>query len=266
MSNEEDTKPKEGALRGWSIKGAEMFGVSLIAAALTFAATARNGDIVAWLEKHKGEDAKDFRAPPAFSDVPAESLVFLTAQITNAGKTSIGEQDARWTLTIRGPAGTKLARVGDVKPSSRRMVVVPQDSPSTDKITIQLGCLEPRDFLDVPLALAPAPVDSYPDLKFETSLVGLSDPISKYGSPALAAGAKMLPFLFVFLYALLMYEAIRDRHDPKKGPKFLEKVQHWRARLAGKAVLGLFMAFFVAGCFALGFGWVAATLWQIGVL
>ncbi len=245
-------------------------GVSVGTAILVFLIIGRNGDLVAWTSErtpiYPSEQTKNLPLPLFLSQMPVKSLTFVNIQISNAGKVAIGRQEERWTFRIMGPSEATLMLVGEPQRSSKRLVVSPAENPAGNIVAVQVGSLEPREFFDVRLIVVNASDASTPSLHVSTSLAGLPEPILTDASPEERAGSKLDPWLWAVLFAALMCEAIADRNDPEKGPQMFREWKDWRARLVGKAVLGVFISGFVSLFLSLTIGWIAVTLWRLKIL
>ena len=253
------------ALRWWK-EGAIASVLSIAVAILVYLVIGRNGDLVAWYQRtpiYPSQQTKDLSLPLFLSETPVKSLTFVNMQISNSGKATIGRQEEPWTFRVTGPPEAKLVLVGELRRSSNRLVLSPTQSSAANVVAVNIGALEPREFFEVRFIIANA---SNPSFQVGTSLRGLPDPIQTDASPVERAAAKLAPWFWAALFALLMYEAIANRHAPEKGPGMLREVKDWRLRLAGQAVLGILMSGLVAIFFAFAIGWIAVTLWQWGFL
>lgn len=257
-------------VRDWWKEGLIAIGTSLAVAALVYLATGRNGDLVAWVSQqtaiYPSDQTNNLPLPLTLSQTVVESLTFVKMQVSNAGKASIGTQEGTWTLSITGAAGTTLVSVGDALRSSDRIVVTPAPSPSTNTIVFRVGLLEPREFFETRFIVANAPPGRFLAFQVDTSLKGLPPPILADSAPEKRAARKVVPWIWGALFALLILEAIRDRHHPEKGPGIVRDVSDWRLRLIVRAVIGIFLSAAASWMIAEGIGWTAIKLWRMGVL
>ena len=253
---------------GWWKGGAVALALSVALAVLVYLVTGRNGDLIAWPSErtkiYPSPQTKDLSLPLSLSQPAVKSLVFVSMQISNAGKAPIGTQEQPWILRIAGPPEAKLVLVGEPHRSSRRLVVSPEDSAAANTVAVRVGSLEPREFFDVRFIVANASDVSNPSFQVSTSLRGLPDPILTHSSPAERAAQKLAPWFWALCFAILMYEAIVDRYHPESGPQMLQGVKDWRLRLAGRAMLGVFLSGAASIFLAIGIGWIAVTLWRLG--
>ncbi len=254
----------------WLKRGAIAFGLTVIVGILVYLVTGRNGDLVAWLSEstpiYPSEQTNNLTLPLYLSGKPVKSLTFVSMRISNGGKLAIGSQEQRWIFHVTGPREAMLRLIGEPHGSSKRLVLSQANSPAANAVDVQIGSLEPREFFDIHFIVANAS-DPYPRLSASTTLQGLPEPIVTDSSPAESAGAKLAPYFWGTLYLLLIVGLIVNRHRQDTAyPEILQKIQDWRLRLAAQAVLGVVTSGVVAGVLALAIGWIAATLWRLGVV
>ena len=243
---------------------------SVIVAVLVYLATGRNGDLIAWPSErtplYPSEQTKNLSLPLLLSHTPAKTLTFVNMNISNAGKATIGEQKEPWTLYIAGPPEATIVLLGQPYSSSKRLMVSPAQGSAANTITVQVGSFEPREFFDLRFLVANAPQPSDPRFEVTTSLGGLPRPILTDSSPSDRISHKLLGWLWVMFFGLLMFEAVKDRHAPEKGPGIFREVMDWRRRLVGRTILGAVLAAFAAVFASQFMGSAIAGLWRMGLL
>jgi hypothetical protein len=196
---------------------------------------------------------------------PVQSLSFINFRISNAGKVEIGSQDKQWTFQITGPREAILSIIGEPLPSSKRLVVKVEQRSGMDRIAVQVGLFEPREFFDIRFIVANASDASrYPSsLKVSTTLVGLPEPLLTNVPPEERAFSILLPWLFGVLYVGFIALVTIDNYFPNSVPPVLSTgdLPIW-----GKALGGFVFAAVCAVILTKAIGWIAVKLWQLGIV
>ncbi len=246
----------------WAVTG---FGVTVVVAFLIYLATGRNGDLVAWFSDvtpiYPSEQTKYLTLPLFLSGEQVESLSFVNIQLSNAGKVGIGFQDKQWTLHITGPPEAIVTTIGDPLPSSKRLVVTSAASSNANRIAVQVGLLEPREFFDLRFIVANASHVSSSSLKVGTSLEGLRKPILTGAPPEVRASSILFPWLWGVFYVGVMALVITEKYLPNSVPHLTGSLPIW-----GKALGFFLVALAYAAVLAKVIGWIAVKLWQLGIL
>ncbi len=126
--------------------------------------------------------------PPSTRNLPFElkyggkeiaSATIMDVRVENTGATAIdsGEKDKVWNLDLRSVDGARVDLIEPIvsNPPNGKVKSVPQKS--LDRVTLQLGLLNPSDTVDVKLILIDPPESSGIPISGETRVPRLHQPV-----------------------------------------------------------------------------------------
>jgi hypothetical protein len=249
------------------------FGIGALVSVLIYIATGRDGDIVVWYSHvapiYPSWRTKNQALPLSLLSKEVNSLFFINVQVSNAGKKEpIGSQDKQWTFQITGPPEAILSTIGEPIPCSKRLVLSPSYRSEGNRVALQVGLFQPRDFFDLRFIVANA--DALPSslrVDMGNTLEGLPEPIVTTLSPWDRAIKRLFGPLFIVYYVGFMAVAITEEYFPNLMPNWMpHNLTGSYLPIWGKALVGLLFAGTPAILLSGLIGLIAVELWQRGIL
>jgi hypothetical protein len=240
--------------------------LSAIIAVLVYLGTGPDYALVVWIENQEAvypsKTTAELSLPLSFRQMPVRSATFVTLNISNVGKASIGQQTEPWTLQVSGPPEATLVVLDLSALVEARTVVSQADSPAQNAIALRIRLLMPHAVIQTRLVVPNA--DNPPRLLATSSLVGLPQPpaVTEF-SPNKLVALRLTGWLWPAFAALLAFELFGDFRR-----QCAELRQHrWGQAhfLAGRLLLLPFLAAFAAFAIGHGIAWLVAKAIDLGL-
>jgi hypothetical protein len=232
---------------------------------IVFLESGRDYDFDIWTEKvqpvYPSDATNDMMLPLSVGDVSAKSVTFIKLDVSNPGKESIGLQSQPWTLTLTGPQETNMVVLGLSRGGSSKTKATVNANPMTNKVSFQIGLLQPHDYLEVNLIILNAADPRYPKLTASTSLLGLQDPIVNSESPVTRAAEKTI-WVFVGISCLALLSGVYWDVRHKQG----DELKKYFGQLFRPApIIGLVVIVFALSWFlSYGTAWLVIQSQKFG--
>jgi hypothetical protein len=183
--------------------------------------TAQNAvHLAVWMEDdvvvYPSETTSDLSLPLTFEGDSARSATVLTVRIVNDGKQVIGSAGALWSLRLRALNATHIAAIGDPETRPADVIVNVRDASGPSMVALEMGALQPKADVRLPVLLVNVPSSERPRLELESNLEGLPRPREvRWSSPQDLLANRLFPWAILGMFGILVGARVLELN--KKG-------------------------------------------------
>ena len=195
--------------------------------------------------------------PLVFGSNAANSVAFLTVEVSNYGTDMIGDQSARWELELEAENAQHVAIVGELTRSPEAIVAQALPSTASNTIRLELGALQHNSRVNLELMAVNMTNDAPVRLVARPSLRGLPHEITD-ASPSIRVSERLGWPAFVSIAIVFAVVALVDGY---KARAELAALGRWKlfGRIVWTSVVILVAALIFAVFVAKGIA--KAVLW-----